>query len=199
MGSVAALGSPTIVQPLVLRLCRTVPLLMLGLAAVAPLPAQATATAQGVALNASANCGNASLDLLLTTVGAVRELGQPSNLAGPIPVGFEQPTLATDFTGTDVFVINVAPAQPPGTLIGSYAYVGTTPPSPATTAEFFVFYNCSTRLVLLSCFGPYGTCPQTAGQAQVALGNAIPALDPWGLVLVMLLLGGSAYTALRRR
>ena len=201
MESVAAPGSPTIVQLLVLRLFRTVPLLMLGLVAVVPSPAQASATAQGVALNTSASCSNASLDLSLTTIGAIRESGQSTNLAGTVLDSFEQPTVTfANFSGTYVgYVINVAPTQPPGTLIGSYAYVGTTPPSSATTAEFFVYYNCSTGQVLLSCFGPYGTCPQTAVQAQAALSNAIPTLDPWVLVLAMLLLGGSASVALRRR
>jgi hypothetical protein len=74
-----------------------------------------------------------------------------TNAAGPIVTPFEQ---ATPFLGTfsGTFVgyqipdsANPMPAQPPGTLIGSYAYVGTTPPSSGTTAEFFVLYNCSTR------------------------------------------------------
>ncbi len=53
-------------------------------------------------------------------------------------------------------------AQPPGTVIGSYAYVGETPPIASDTAEFFILYNCSTRQVLYQCFGPYGVCPQRA-------------------------------------
>jgi len=178
-------------------------LLLLGVVAVLPGAARAAATAQGVALNANASCSNASLDLTLTTVGAQREFGQATNAAGPIVTPFEQ---ATPFLGTfsGTFVdyqipdsANPMPAQPPGTLIGSYAYVGTTPPSSGTTAEFFVLYNCSTRQVLLSCFGPYGTCPQTATAAKATI--PIPALGPESLVLAALLLAATGLLALRQR
>jgi hypothetical protein len=178
-------------------------LLLTGLLALVPGAARAAATAQGVALNAAASCTSADLDLTLTTVGAAREYGLATNLGGPIVVPFEQ---ATPFLGTfsGTFVgyripdpLNPMPAQPPGTLIGSYAYVGTTPPTSGTTAEFFVLYNCSTRQVVLSCYGPYGTCPQTAAQAKATI--PIPALGFEGLALAALLLATSGLAALRRR
>jgi len=115
-------------------------LLLLGLVSLLPGAARAAATAQGVALNANASCTNADLDLTLTTVGAQREFGQATNLAGQIVPPFEQ---ATPFLGTfsGTFIdyqipnsINPMPPQAAGTLIGSYAYVGTTPPSSSTTA-----------------------------------------------------------------
>jgi hypothetical protein len=179
--------------------CRMVPWVLLGLAAGMPALAHAAATAQGVALNVNAGCTTGDLDLTLTTVGATREFGQATNLAGTTVATFEQATTLGTFSGTFTgYTIGpFAPAQPPSTLIGSYAYVGTTPPTSATTAEFFVYYNCSTRQVLLSCFGPYGTCPQTALQAQRAI--AIPTFDRTGLALAMLLLAASALVALRRR
>ena len=175
-------------------------LLVLSLVALLPGAARAAATAQGVALNASASCTNADLDLTLTTVGAQREFGLATNLSGQTLATFEQ---ATQFLGTfsglfvDYQLVPFGPPQSANTLIGSYAYVGTTPPTSATTAEFFVLYNCSTRQVLLSCFGPYGTCPQTAAQAKATI--PIPALGPQGLVLAALLLGASGLLALRRR
>ena len=49
--------------------------------------------------------------------------------------------------------------SPGPVLIGSYAYVGTTPPTAATTAEFFVYYNCSTRQVVLFVFRPVRNLP----------------------------------------
>jgi hypothetical protein len=194
-----------IVIPHLFRQLRIAPLILL--LTMVPALARAAATAQGVALNASASCSNADLDLTLTTAGAIRELGQSTNLAGATLDLFEEPTVPlANFSGTYVgYHISIAPSQPAGTLIGSYAYVGTTlqqpSPLPATTAEFFVYFNCSTEQVLLSCFGPYGTCPQTAlqAQAQLALGNSIPALNPWGLALAALVLAGSGLAALRRR
>ena len=174
---------------------------MLGFVAGIPAVVHAAATAQGVALNAAASCGNADLDLTLTTAGATREFGLVT-YGGTTLYTFEQatPFLGT-FSGTFVGYKN-SPFTPPPTspgpvLIGSYAYVGTTPPTAATTAEFFVYYNCSTRQVVYSCFGPYGTCPQTAQQAQTAI--PIPTLDKLGLALAALLLTLSALAALRRR
>src|SRR5262249_51152274 len=136
-----------------------------------------------------------------TTVGAQREFGLATTVAGQTLASFEQatPFLGT-FSGTFVdYQIGpfAAPAPPPNTLIGSYAYVGTTPPTAATTAEFFVLYNCSARQVIRSCSGPYGTCPQTAAQARAQI--PIPALGPEGLALAALLLGASGLLALRRR
>ena len=43
------------------------------------------------------------------------------------------------------FQLVFSPSQPAGTQVASYAYVGETPPDAANTAEFFVFYNCTTR------------------------------------------------------
>ena len=181
---------------------RFAPWAMLGLAAGMPALAHAAATAQGVALNVNAGCANADLDLTLTTIGALREYGLATNLAGAALNTFEQatPGLAT-FSGTYTgYIISPLAASPPSaaaTMIGSYAYVGTTPPTAATTAEFFIYYNCSTRQILTACYGPYGTCPQTAAQAQALI--PIPTLDRAGLALAMLLLAVSAFVALRRR
>ena len=179
--------------------------MLLAFAAGMPALAYAAATAQGVALNVNAGCTTGDLDLTLTTIGATRESGKATNLAGTTLSAFEQGnTSLGTFSGTySGFVIGPVladppwPLQPPGTLIGSYAYVGTTPPTAATTAEFFVLYNCSTRQVLLSCFGPYGTCPQNALQAQSAIPS--PALGNPGLALAMLLLAVSGVLVLRRR
>jgi hypothetical protein len=166
-----------------------------------------TVTATGVQLNAGADCTNASLDISLTSVGASREFGLATNLAGDILDEFEQGTGLANFDGTFVdYGISVTPTQPDNTLIGSYAYVGNTPPDAATTGEFFVYYNCTTAEVLLSCFGPFGTCPQTAQEADSALGvtplpepRAVPSLALWGLGLLVLLMGSLGVVAVTRR
>lgn len=154
-------------------------IVMLGAGLVVAIqPVLAAATAQGVALNAGADCSNANLDITLTTVGATREYGLTTNEAGDVLGEFEQSTGLGTFSGTYVgYGMPVSPGQPEGTVIGSYAYVGETPPGAADTAEFFVLYECSdtgANTVLYSCYGPYGTCPQTA---QEALAPFLPGCD----------------------
>ena len=168
--------------------------------------ASANAIAPGVALSAGAGCSNGNLDLTLTTVGANRESWRGTNATGATltqgegPAGAGLQNLSGTFFG---FKLEFSPLQPAGTLIGSYAYVGETPPDATNTAEFFVFYKCSLAgaEVLLTCFGPYGTCPQTAQEAMARMEVAarIPALGPLALVLMALLVAGAGGLALARR
>ncbi|MEE2776897.1 MAG: hypothetical protein VYE73_09075 [Acidobacteriota bacterium] len=145
------------------------------------------ATANGVALSSNAGCTNdADLDLSLTTVGATREVGITSLTDGTIMDQFEDATALANFDGTYVGYGLPIDEQPPGTVIGTYAYVGETPPSAGDTAEFFILYQCDTQEVLLSCFGPFGTCPQTADEAGVP---TLPAAT-WLFLAVLLLLAG---------
>ena len=175
-------------------------LFAIALGATTPGLAHGAATAQGVALNASAGCSRGDLDITLTTVAANRESWRATNLAGTTLVQAEAATSLSTFTGTFTgFQIVFLAGQPANTLVGSYAYVGETPPAAANTAEFFVYYNCTTRQVLLACFGAYGTCPQTAQQAAAALTLPIPALGKWTLPLTVLLVAGGGVLALRRR
>jgi len=162
---------------------------ILASAALLPRAAMASAVAQGVALNASAGCSNGNLDITLTTVGANREGWRATDLNGSTISQGNNPAGLANFSGTFVgFQIVFSPAQSAGSQVASYAYVGETPPSATDTAEFFVFYNCSTREVLLSCYGPYGTCPQTAQQALALLAPRIPTQGPLALTLTALLL-----------
>ena len=174
-----------------------------ALGVVAPLHAHAAATARGVALNPSASCSRGDLDLALSTAGANRESWQATNLSGATLVQGEAGTSLSSFTGTFTgFLIGptgFVVGQPANTLIGSYAYVGETPPDASNTAEFFVYYNCTTRTVLYSCFGAYGSCPQTAQSAAIVGAPRVPTLGAWGLALTVLLLAGAGALALRRR
>jgi len=178
----------------------------IGLVAVVPALAQAAATAQGVALNASASCSNANLNLTLTTSAASREYGKVTNLAGVTLHEFEDATALGNFSGTFLGADNLgyklpfSSSQPADTLIGAYAYVGETPPAGANTAEFFVYYNCTTRQIVLACFGPYGTCPKTALEGAFHAGaREIPVLRDTALALTVLLLGAAGGVAVRRR
>lgn len=136
--------------------------------------AASLATATSVGLSDSADCGHADLDLGIISGDVDRELGTATSGGGTTLRAFEQPSTGLD--GYDgVFVgyhIDLDSDQPDGTIIGSYAYLGTTPPSSATTAEWFVLYKCGadgTNQVLSTCFGDYGTCPRTAPEALNAM------------------------------
>jgi hypothetical protein len=172
----------------------------LGLAA--PMHADAAATAQGVALDTSADCSHGDLDLTLSTAGANRESWLATNPAGATLVQGEGATGLANFSGTfpdfRIGPTGFLVAQPANTLIGSYAYVGETPPSASNTAEFFVYYNCTTRQVLYSCFGAYGSCPQTAQSAAVLTASTVPTLEPLAVALTVLVLAAAGGLALRR-
>jgi hypothetical protein len=171
-----------------------------ALASAVPGIAAASAVAQGVALNAAAGCSNGDLDITLTTVGANREGWRATDLAGATISQGENPSGLVNFSGTFVgFQIVFSPAQAAGSQVASYAYVGQTPPSANDTAEFFVFYHCTTRTVLLSCFGPYGTCPQTAQQALALIAPRVPTQGPLALLLTTVLVAGAGGLALTRR
>ena len=173
---------------------------VLGLAA--PMHADAAATAQGVALDTSADCSHGDLDLTLSTAGANRESWLATNSAGATLVQGEGATGLANFSGTfpdfRIGPTGFLVAQPANTLIGSYAYVGETPPSASNTAEFFVYYNCTTRQVLYSCFGAYGSCPQTAQSAAVLTAPNVPTLEPLAVALTVLVLAAAGGLALRR-
>jgi hypothetical protein len=172
----------------------------LVLAAASAAPAIAAVTANGVALGASAGCSNGRIDITLTNNGADRESWRATNVAGTTLAQGEGPTGFPSGTSNGFFPQVFLPSQPADTLIGSYAYVGETPPDATNTAEFFVFYNCSTRQVIRSCFGPYGTCPQTAQQAaQSLVPTQVPTLGGAALALMSLLIAGLGWRARSRR
>jgi len=143
----------------------------LMLAASAAAASQVTATS--VALNSSANCGDASLDLGMVSGFVDREYGRATDRRGAVLAEFESQSDTLDNLN-GVFAryhIDFEPDRPDGTIIGSYAYVGTTGPRTETTAEWFVLYVCDARganEVLHTCYGDYGTCPTSADQVLAA-------------------------------
>ena len=173
------------------------------LGAAMPWQAHAAASAQGVALGPNADCSRGDLDLTLSTAGANRESWLATNAAGATLVQGEAATSLGNFSGT-FSAFRIGPAgflvtQPANTLIGSYAYVGETPPSAANTAEFFVYYNCTTRQVLYSCSGAYGSCPKTAQAALVFTASSVPTAGPLALTLTSLLIAAAAAFTLSRQ
>ena len=172
-----------------------------ALAVAAPLHAEGAAIAGGVALDPNADCSRGDLDITLATAGADRESWLATNAAGATLVQGEGATDLANFSygpfGPFQIVFNQA--QPANTLIGSYAYVGETPPSSSNTAEFFVYYSCTTRRVLYSCFGAYGSCPQTAQAAMALVASGVPASGPVALTIAALVLAAAGGAALSRR
>jgi hypothetical protein len=182
------------------RLAWIIRIFAAALATAAPGFALSSVTAGSVALGASAGCSNGRIDITLATAdGASREFWRATNLAGTTLTQGEGPTGFGAGNLSGYFPQVFSPGQPDGTLIGTYAYVGSTPPPGAGTAEFFVFYSCTTREVILACSGPYGTCPQTAQEAAAALAPRIPALGPLTLPLLATLVAAAGALALRRR
>jgi hypothetical protein len=144
--------------------------LVAGTVAVTALPASAAAniTATSVALNATADCTNADLDIGMVSDTVDNETGLITNAAGETLGQFDQPSSFSGFDGVfDGYGQPVSPDQPEGTIIGSFASIGTSPLTASTAAEWFVLYQCGSggNTVLMSCFGDLGTCPGTAVEA----------------------------------
>ena len=178
-------------------------LFALALGAALPWHAHAAASAQQVGLDANADCSRGDLDLTLSSAGANREAWLATNAGGATLVQGEAATSLGNFSGTFTG-FRIGPSgflvtQPANTLIGSYAYVGETPPSAANTAEFFVYYNCTTRQVLYSCSGAYGSCPQTAQAAAAFATSSVPTSGPLALTLTALLVAAAGGFALTRQ
>jgi hypothetical protein len=144
-----------------------------------PASAAANITATSVALNAGAGCDSADLDLGMVSDTVDNETGLITNAAGETLGQFDQPSSFSGYDGVfDGYGQPVSPDQPEGTVIGSYASIGTAPLSAATAAEWFVLYQCGSggNTVLLSCFGDLGACPGTAVEALALTLEA--TLDP---------------------
>jgi hypothetical protein len=173
------------------------------LATTSPALAVAAVTADGVVFGGGDGCSNGRIDVALTNSGAQRESWRATNLGGTALIAGEGPNGFSSGTTSGFFPQPFVSSQPVGTLIASYAYVGETPPDATSTAEFLVFYRCALPVaeVLLTCFGPYGTCPQTAQEAMARMDVApkIPTLGPLTLVLMAMLVAGVGGLVLARR
>jgi hypothetical protein len=151
----------------VFRLTAAVALVVTAIAATAlPASANSVITATSVSLGAGANCGNADLVLGMDAGAVTHESGTVSIVSGQLG-SFVQTTSLNGFNGLFNFGMSMT-SQPTGSLVGSYAWVGVNPPSGADTAEWFVLYvsgPTGTNNVIDTCYGDYGTCPQTAPEA----------------------------------
>ena len=129
--------------------------------------------ATSVALSPTgADCTAAGLDIGMDATATDTETGLVTNLAGEVLGEFEQAGDWDGFDGVEAgFGPAISPDQAEGTVIGSYASIGTAPLSSSSAVEWFVLYRCSNsgeNVVLQTCFGDLGTCPTTAEEGAAA-------------------------------
>jgi len=158
--------------------------LLVGVVAVTAGPASAATniTATFVALGEGADCSYGTLDVGFQSTVVDTQHGMATNPAGDVLGSFTLPMAGyDDFDGVieDYGIPFPANEQPEGTIIGSYAAVGTDPFSSDSAAEWFVLYRCSDAPggseVLFTCYGDYGTCPQTAAEAMDGFTGSLSA------------------------
>jgi len=133
----------------------------------------ATSVGKTTALTRDTNCADATLAIGMDAVSVSLESGATTNLGGQLST-FQQASSFSGFNGvTPSYGMPVSPTQPDGTIIGSYATIGSPAPTASNTAEWFLLYRCgpttADSVVLSSCFGDYGTCPKTAAAAVALL------------------------------
>jgi hypothetical protein len=165
------------------------PLVLIGgLLIAGATPAQAnaniTATSVGKAISGrDTNCADASLAIGMNSVSVTTESGTVTNLGGQLST-FQQSSSFSGFSGVfPDYGQSTGSPQPDGTVIGSYATIGSSTPTASDTAEWFLLYRCgpttADSVVLSSCFGDYGTCPKTAAEGVATLfGGSVDDTTP---------------------
>ncbi len=101
---------------------------------------------------------------MTTDASPTREGGIVTTQDGTTLMSFDQATGFQNFSGTFSGYNFASPAWsvPAGTIVGLYAYIGQTPYNSTNTIEWFVAYVCDTQQIVSSCYGSYGSCPQSA-------------------------------------
>ena len=133
------------------------------------------------------------------TVNPTREFGRITNLAGVSIGSYDLPSTLTGGTFNGTWLQPLTLVQPPNTVIGSYGGAGDAALNVVNTVEFFVLYNCTTRQVLYTCSGPFGTCPTTAAQGLARISQAVPVGSPLALLVLLLAVTLCAAFLLRGR
>ena len=165
------------------RVTRAVLVATVALVAVVAAPTAAgaaavSATATAVGLDASGSCSD-NPQGLTSGQGEGDDFGEFGNatMAGDPaePVEIVASPLFDDWSFDEQSFGFSLPAAPgDGDLVAGYWVIGN--PSLTVAAEWFVLWQCGSGpdsgTVLSSCFGPYGSCPQTVDEAM-ALGLVV--------------------------
>jgi hypothetical protein len=156
-------------------------------------------TVLSVGLAASASCSNADLQVSWQNAGDPNwQFGSVTSQTGASLGGFavSGPRAGVNnYTGTYSQLQTVT--QPPGSATGSYAFVanGSATPTPANAIEFSVIFNCTSKQILYSCSGAYGSCLKSAA----GFNTAIPAMRPELMIAMAAIMALLGALYLRRR
>lgn len=151
---------------------------------IAPVSAASAVEVNEVSLAASSDCASAQLELNLTSATADTEAGLATTLDDLVLSTFKHPSTIAPIDGVTPYSYPFAAPAPDGTVIGLYGWLSEGEPTPETAGEWFVLYRCgdpsgpgAPSEVLQVCYGPLGSCPTTAPEAQAQLFNVIA--NPW--------------------
>jgi hypothetical protein len=144
-----------------------------GLATSGPASAAGTIDAQAIALASSASCRYGDVDITYAAAGVTDASVSFTSADGAVLDAYADAAYQSDYVGTEHVLTEADTPAVNGTILGVYVWVGTAPPSAATTGEFFVLYRCDgssdsgggANEVLETCVGPYGSCPRSADEA----------------------------------
>jgi hypothetical protein len=149
--------------------------LVVGVGVFTSIPASAAGPidAQGVVLAPSASCAYGDVDITYAAASVSDASVAFTSEDGAVLDAYAGAAYQSDYVGTEHVITEADDPVAPGTVVAVYVWVGAAPPSAATTAEFFVLYRCDAQgnadggqnQVLDTCFGDYGSCPQTAQEA----------------------------------
>lgn len=147
---------------------------------------------RAIALDVSATCERGNVNISYAATDVDRQLVDFTSESGVVLDLFDTAAYASDFDGTEYVLTKAGsnrggnqPVPEPGTILGVYVTVGTSPPT-AGNGEFFLLYRCDdqrndrggTNEVLETCVGPFGSCPRTAVEALDPAPPTTPAPPP---------------------
>ena len=160
-------------------LVATVALVVALTASGLPASASPIVDAQAIALDVSATCARGNVNITYDANGVERQVVDFTSETGTVLDLFDTDAYDPNFEGTEYILTKAGsnrggnqPVPAPGTILGVYVTLGSSPPT-ATNGEFFLLYRCDDQRndngganeVLQTCVGDFGTCPKTAAEA----------------------------------
>jgi hypothetical protein len=135
--------------------------------------------ARAAALSVSATCSLGDIEITYTGVGVERQITSFTSADRVEPLHlYDVHTYSPVHDGLEYILSQTRTPPPPGTIVAVYSTIGSSPPDPASTGEFFVAWRCDDQansrggnnVVIETCVGLYGSCPRSARE----LGQTVP-------------------------